>query len=474
MLRISKPGISSSSFDFMIKQKISDSLPDDGQIVLSPFTGESLKVYSERAQSIINSIRRKREILSIEKPKDQAVESCGSACAVDTSDNMNSRLLAIEKKLESIALSTRSTRPKPKTWCQRCGSLNHQSEDCMGIAQCRLCGQKGHMARVCKNNKLNSNNSFHSYFSSSFQAPFVQVCLTNTRINLNALVDTGSCVSILDSSIYNGPGIIPKDLSFIAVDGHIIKPLGEAQVEFKLGDTIYSWPFVIMEKCNFNCIIGRDFIKSHNFTIDLNNPQILVKQARVVCQVSSTKQTSSSSLDQIKQKWTNIFAKSPTDIGFTNALPHKIDTGDAKPFKIRPYKIPKSQQNIIEGMIDEMLKSNIISPSTSPWCSPSILVNKKDGGNRLCIDYRRLNSISQKDQYPLPLIDELIDRLSGAKVFSLIDLQSGFWQCSLNPKDKEKTAFCPSPGMGLYHFNVLPFGLSNAPATFQRLMDSII
>ncbi|KII66926.1 Transposon Ty3-G Gag-Pol polyprotein [Thelohanellus kitauei] len=229
-----------------------------------------------------------------------------------------------------------------------------------------------------------------------------------------------------------------------------------------------------MEKCNFNCIIGRDFIKSHNFTIDLNNPQILVKQARVVCQVSSTKQTCSSSLDQIKQKWTNIFAKSPTDIGFTNALPHKIDTGDAKPFKIRPYKIPKSQQNIIEGMIDEMLKSNIISPSTSPWCSPSILVNKKDGGNRLCIDYRRLNSISQKDQYPLPLIDELIDRLSGAKVFSLIDLQSGFWQCSLNPKDKEKTAFCPSPGMGLYHFNVLPFGLSNAPATFQRLMDSII
>ncbi|KII64339.1 hypothetical protein RF11_01143 [Thelohanellus kitauei] len=151
---------------------------------------------------------------------------------------------------------------------------------------------------------------------------------------------------------------------------------------------------------------------------------------RVVCKVSSTNQTSSSSFDQLELKWINIFAKSTTDFGFTNLTPHKIDTGDVKPFKIRRYEIPKSQQNIIEGMIYEMIKSKIISPSTSPWCSPSIL----------------------KDQYPFPLID----RLSGAMIMSLIDLQSRFLQCLLIPEDTENTTIFSRTGMGLYQFHCLP------------------
>ncbi|KII62948.1 Transposon Ty3-I Gag-Pol polyprotein [Thelohanellus kitauei] len=103
-----------------------------------------------------------------------------------------------------------------------------------------------------------------------------------------------------------------------------------------------------------------------------------------------------------------------------------------------------------------------------------VLVKKKNGSYRMCIDYRRLNSITQKDEYPLPLMEELLDRLAGAKIFSIFDLVNGYWQCAIEESDKEKTAFSPGPGLGLYEFNAMPFGLCNAPSTFQRLMDKAL
>ena len=113
-----------------------------------------------------------------------------------------------------------------------------------------------------------------------------------------------------------------------------------------------------------------------------------------------------------------------------------------------------------------------LSPSTSPWASPIVLVRKKDGSTRFCVDYRKLNCLTRKDAYPIPKIDETLDTLAGAKLFSTLDLRSGYWQVQVNPEHRDKTAFCTPEG--LFEFNVMPFGLCNAPATFQRLMDSVL
>jgi hypothetical protein len=118
-----------------------------------------------------------------------------------------------------------------------------------------------------------------------------------------------------------------------------------------------------------------------------------------------------------------------------------------------------------------MMKHKLIRPSNSPWTSPVVLVKKKNGKLRFCVDYRKLNNVTKKDAYPLPRIDEMLNTLAGSHWFSTLDLASGYWQVAMHPRDKEKTAFVTR--YGTYEFNVMPFGLCNAPATFQRLMDRV-
>ena len=119
-----------------------------------------------------------------------------------------------------------------------------------------------------------------------------------------------------------------------------------------------------------------------------------------------------------------------------------------------------------------MLKMGVIQPSSSEWCSPVVLVPKKDGSTRFCIDFRRLNSVAKFDAYPMPSIDDLLDSLGGDKFISSLDLTRGYWQIPLSEESQQKTAF--STPQGLFEFVIMPFGLSGAPATFQRMMNQLL
>ena len=167
-----------------------------------------------------------------------------------------------------------------------------------------------------------------------------------------------------------------------------------------------------------------------------------------------------------------LFAKSDKDLGRTDVVKHKIDTGKNKPIKQSLRRVPVHLRNEVNKQMDDMLERNVIEPSSSPWSSGIVLVQKKDGSTRFCVDYRRLNAATIKDAYPLPRIDESLDHLSGACWFSTLDLCSGFWQVEMEPEDKPKTAFVTN--RGLYQFRVMPFGLCNAPATFERLMETVL
>ena len=177
-------------------------------------------------------------------------------------------------------------------------------------------------------------------------------------------------------------------------------------------------------------------------------------------------------LNELFKEYSDIFSQGEDDLGNTLLLEHAIETHGP------PLRQPYRRQNPAvrrEEMtqVQQMLSSNVIRPSNSPWASPVVMVRKKDGSLRFCVDFRQLNAATVKDAHPLPRIDDLLDALHGAKWFSTLDLKSGYWQVPLTEQDKAKTAFRTSSGQ-VFEFNQVPFGLCNAPATFSRLMDRVL
>ncbi len=168
----------------------------------------------------------------------------------------------------------------------------------------------------------------------------------------------------------------------------------------------------------------------------------------------------------------HLFAKNKSELGRTNLVKHSINTGDAAPIKMPARRLPLHQREIEKEQVEAMLQQNVIEPSDSPWRSSVVLVKKKDGSYRWCVDFRGVNSVTRKDSYPLPNISDTLDSLSGSKWFTTLDLQSGYWQIEMDEESKDKTSFLTN--FGTYQFRVMPFGLTNAPATFERLMEQVL
>ncbi len=173
-------------------------------------------------------------------------------------------------------------------------------------------------------------------------------------------------------------------------------------------------------------------------------------------------------LQDLLRRNADVFSKHSMDYGHTTTVQHEIPLIDPKPFRLPYRKIPPSQYQEVRKAISHMEDAGVIRPSKSPYASPIVVVLKKDGSLRICVDYRKLNSCSTRDAFPLPRIEEALEALGQARFFSTLDLISGYWQVEVAEHDKHKTAF--STPMGLYEANRMPFGLQNAPSTFQRLM----
>lgn len=182
------------------------------------------------------------------------------------------------------------------------------------------------------------------------------------------------------------------------------------------------------------------------------------------------KKTSISFGDKIKKKYPDCFNE---DIVISNhPWKHGIDTGDARPLKTHGLPHSPVEHAVVRQFVEDGLKQGIIEPSSSPWSAPLIIIKKPDGSTRVCVDYRGLNSVTKKNAYPLPRIDDAYQFLCGANYFSTLDLKSGFWKIPMEDSDKCKTAF--TCRMGHYQWKVMPFGLCNAPATFQTVMNNIL
>ncbi|PAA55822.1 hypothetical protein BOX15_Mlig019225g1 [Macrostomum lignano] len=169
----------------------------------------------------------------------------------------------------------------------------------------------------------------------------------------------------------------------------------------------------------------------------------------------------------------DVFTTKQTSSKLTTVVEHEINTENARPIKIPPRRLPPHLQPEVDRQVNELLEKGQIEEAQSPWCFPLVCVKKKSGEMRMCVDYRKLNEVTVKDAVPMPRVDDALEAVHGAKIFSTMDLHSGFWQVGVRPQDQDKTAFAV-PHRGQFRWKVMPFGLVNSPATFTRLMAAVL
>jgi hypothetical protein len=173
------------------------------------------------------------------------------------------------------------------------------------------------------------------------------------------------------------------------------------------------------------------------------------------------------------KKHEGVFASNIKDLGSCHVGMHAIDTGEAKPIKQRPYRYSAAENEFLSQHIDEPAQGGLIERCGADWASPVVVVDKKEpGARRMCVDQRAVNGVTKGDAYPMPTVDSMLEGLEGTMVMSMLDMHSGFYQIRMNPRDKDKTAFITN--QGLFRFTRMPFGLKNASATFQRVMNEIL
>lgn len=306
-----------------------------------------------------------------------------------------------------------------------------------------------------------------------------KIAVSISGLQVKFLLDTGASRSLIQSEVFlkfqKGFYRQVTNVRLETLTGEEIETDG--QIDLGL-DTLGMQTFIVVSNMENEGILGNDFCEKFGVKIDFEDRIVTIRGKKfpmTLCEPGFYPKVSK--VEEITEvpSWLmgvdkhNVFREELGHCVVSDPL--EIET-EGQPIKSRPYRQALTKRKVIEDEIDNMLKIGVIRPSTSPWASPITLVPKKDGSIRFCIDYRKLNSITIKDSYPLPNIQDIFDMLQGAQVFSTLDLRSGYWQAEMAEKDIPKTAFVTH--RGLYEFSKLPFGLTNAPSQFQRLMNKIL
>lgn len=302
------------------------------------------------------------------------------------------------------------------------------------------------------------------------------------------LLDTGSCVTILGDGSHEkllDMGFqlqVNTTIQFVSAGGEKLDSIGIIYLPIQFRNQTHYLNVYVVPNIKNPLILGIDFWRTFglfpkhldavNFLKDSDSSaQTFANSVNkaTLCSYDNLSDSQKFTADNLISQFHDI-SYEKKGLGRTSLIQHPIDTGDAAPIRQRYYRMSPEKQGILVDQLDSMLKDDVVEPCESPWSSPVLLTPKKNGELRLCLDSRKLNSITKKDAYNLPYMTEILDNLRDAKYLSSIDLSKSFWQILIREEDRCKTAFY-IPSRGTFQFKSMPFGLTNAPATQQRLVD---
>jgi len=310
---------------------------------------------------------------------------------------------------------------------------------------------------------------------------------------LSALVDSGSNRTLIGREglrairALNVPSRRGEPIRIKTADGRIATVRETLQLPFRLDSETHLISVGVLPELAVSCLIRLDFLQKFGISVDFAtfdwwfSRQPEVKYRFHTTEEDAVSQSACSGLAELTseqhqklEKFLNIVVpRASENPGVTNLTEHRIDVGQNRPVKQRCYVVSPRVQEAIREEVDKMLEAGIIEPSFSEWSNPIVMVKKPNGKYRFCLDFRKVNSLSKKDAYPLPQMNSILNKLRSAHYISTIDLSQAYFQIPLARESRDVTAFSV-PGKGLYHFTRRPYGLTGAPATFQRLLDKLI
>lgn len=312
--------------------------------------------------------------------------------------------------------------------------------------------------------------------------PYLEVDIFGLRYL--GLLDSGSSRTILGQDGWirlSKLGLALKHTSSnscTVANGQSCQVLGSVTIPIRLYDRIRLIEILVVPSLPHSLILGLDFWKKMGIVPDLYSDVWTFRNDQdtnediVVSAIQSKEHLSDEQQKALEALVEKKFQLMGSTLGCTTMVEHKIIT-ESEPIRQRHYPLSPALQKQVNEDLDQMLRDGIVEPSNSPWASPIILVKKPDGRYRFCVDYRRLNQVTLRDAYPLPFVSATLDKLREAHYLTTLDIKSAYWQIPLSQDSKSLTAFVV-PTRGLFQFTRMPFGLHNAPATWQRFIDRVI
>ena len=305
--------------------------------------------------------------------------------------------------------------------------------------------------------------------------PFATFLLHGRRYR--ALLDTGATCSyirgdVADHCQRHGKKTAPARHSVRLANGLEVSLAGDLRLTARVDNQRLTHRYAVLPTLAHPVVLGIDALRKLKVRMTFGN-RLLITDAATIEATPGITACTPAQAEALQQLLDEELPKFRKLRGTTHLTEHTIFLEDTTPLKQRYMPRNPAMQKIIDEEISKMLADGIIEPSRSPWSSPVVLVRKKNGKRRFCIDFRRVNQVTRRDAYPLPQVEATLSKLREARFISTLDLTNGYWQVPLAPENRPITAFTV-PGRGFYQFKVMPIGLHSAPATFQRLLDSVI
>ncbi|XP_076660361.1 uncharacterized protein LOC143363699 [Halictus rubicundus] len=376
--------------------------------------------------------------------------------------------------------------------CYNCNEPNHLSANCPAKARglkCFRCGQHGHIAPACPRRSTEAEKNVNVVV----QSPTTKSCKM-VRVNnraITAIVDTASDLTLMRALCYvriGAPCLRGSETMFAGIGSNGNETLGKFTTDVVIdGNTYAIRIFVVSDVLlRHDLLLGADFLNTVKLT--KSGSEILISKLQTEVPASHDAVSSVPEIFHIEVERPAIDVAHIKDAAIREKLRQKIATyvpnkirevdvrmdivlRDDEPVYQRARRLAPPEKDAVNEQIREWLRDGIVQPSLSDYASPVVLVKRKDGSARLCIDYRKLNAKIVKDRYPLPLVEDQLDALQGAKVFSTLDLKNGFFHAPVGKASRKFTSFVVPDGQ--YEFLRVPFGLCNSPAVFAKFINAV-